>query len=83
MYTQALLLTAFVAITEARFGQEQVPIPAIEALSSFGQSGQAATLAGNSIQFLLAAANPCGKVRPLHTLKASKILTTHSSPKQT
>ncbi|PQE04274.1 hypothetical protein CJF31_00004215 [Rutstroemia sp. NJR-2017a BVV2] len=44
------------------FGQEQVPIAAISALSSFGQSGQAATLAGGSIQFLLAAANPCGKL---------------------
>lgn len=46
----------------ASFAQEQVPIPAISALSAFGSSGQAATLAGGSIQFLLAAANPCGKV---------------------
>jgi hypothetical protein len=46
------------------FGQEQGngAIAAISALSNLGQSGQAATLAGTSIQFLLAAANPCGKL---------------------
>jgi hypothetical protein len=46
------------------FGQEQGngAISAIEALSKLGQPGQSATLAGNSIQFLLAAANPCGKL---------------------
>ena len=46
------------------FGQEQGngAIAAIGALSEFGQSGQAATLSGGSIQFLLAAANPCGKL---------------------
>jgi hypothetical protein len=48
---------------ENSFGQEQIPIPAIQALSSFGQSGQAATLAGSSISTLLGAANPCAKVR--------------------
>ncbi|KAM0251877.1 hypothetical protein ACHAQJ_007990 [Trichoderma viride] len=49
---------------EARFGQEQGngAIAAIGALSNLGQPGQAATLSGNSIQFLLAAANPCGKL---------------------
>lgn len=49
---------------EARFGQEQGngAITAIGALTNLGQSGQAATLAGTSIQFLLAAANPCGKL---------------------
>lgn len=47
------------------FGQEQGngAIAAIQALSNLGQSGQAATLAGGSIQFLLAAANPCGKLK--------------------
>ncbi|KAE8447064.1 hypothetical protein EG329_011199 [Mollisiaceae sp. DMI_Dod_QoI] len=63
MYTHAVLLSALVAITEARFGQEQIPIAAISALSNFGSSGQAATLAGQSISFLLAAANPCGKLQ--------------------
>ncbi|KAM0476172.1 hypothetical protein ACHAPX_006589 [Trichoderma viride] len=49
---------------EARFGQEQGngAITAIGALTNLGQPGQAATLAGGSIQFLLAAANPCGKL---------------------
>jgi hypothetical protein len=49
---------------EARFGQEQGngAISAIGALTDLGQPGQAATLAGTSIQFLLAAANPCGKL---------------------
>jgi hypothetical protein len=44
------------------FGQEQGngAIAAIGALTDLGQPGQAATLAGTSIQFLLAAANPCG-----------------------
>ncbi|PTB70117.1 hypothetical protein BBK36DRAFT_1173342 [Trichoderma citrinoviride] len=59
------LLFPLLAITaEARFGQEQGngAIAAIGALTDLGQPGQAATLAGNSIQFLLAAANPCGKL---------------------
>lgn len=51
-------------ISPSSFGQEQGngAIAAIGALSDLGQSGQAATLAGGSIQFLLAAANPCGKL---------------------
>lgn len=49
---------------EARFNQEQGngAIAAIGALTNLGQPGQAATLSGTSIQFLLAAANPCGKL---------------------
>jgi hypothetical protein len=62
MYTKAILLSLLAACAEARFGQENVPIAAISALTQFGQSGQAATLAGQSISFLLAAANPCGKL---------------------
>ncbi|KAJ9150286.1 hypothetical protein NKR23_g3698 [Pleurostoma richardsiae] len=55
----------FATAVQARFGQEQGngAIAAISALSDLGQSGQAATLAGGSIQFLLAAANPCGKLQ--------------------
>lgn len=60
------LCTAVLQITavQARFGQEQGngAIAAIGALSNLGQPGQAATLSGQSIQFLLAAANPCGKL---------------------
>lgn len=64
MYTQSIFLAFLAAIAEARFSQEQGngAIAAITALSDLGTSGQAATLGGNSIQFLLAAANPCGKL---------------------
>ncbi|PBP26304.1 hypothetical protein BUE80_DR002652 [Diplocarpon rosae] len=62
MYSQTFMLPIFVAMSEARFGQEQIPIPAISALTAFGNSGEASTLAGQSISFLLAAANPCGKL---------------------
>ncbi|KUJ08914.1 uncharacterized protein LY89DRAFT_629452 [Mollisia scopiformis] len=64
MYTQTLLVALLTAVVEARFGQEQGngAIAAIGALTDLGSPGQAATLAGNSIQFLLAAANPCGKL---------------------
>jgi hypothetical protein len=58
------------------FGQEQGDgaIAAIGALTEFGSSGQAATLSGTSIQFLLASANPCGSksyhlTRDLHSNK--------------
>jgi hypothetical protein len=63
-FQTALLITGLTAIAEARFGQEQGngAIAAIAALTDLGSSGQAATLAGTSIQFLLAAANPCGKL---------------------
>ncbi|KAE8451325.1 hypothetical protein EG329_003954 [Mollisiaceae sp. DMI_Dod_QoI] len=64
MYTHTILLALLAATAEARFGQEQGngAIAAIAALTDLGSSGQAATLAGSSIQFLLAAANPCGKL---------------------
>lgn len=47
-----------------RFSQERGngAIDAILALGDLGKIGQAAGLAGGSIQFLLAAANPCGKL---------------------
>jgi hypothetical protein len=58
-------------LTTTSFGQEQGngAITAIGALTDLGTSGQAATLAGGSIQFLLAAANPCGKL-----IQADKII---------
>jgi hypothetical protein len=55
-----------------RFGQEQLPIGAISALSAFGNSGEAATLAGQSISFLLGAANPCGKVHLLFSYQIER-----------
>jgi hypothetical protein len=43
-----------------RFGQEQVPIPAIAAVQG-GSPGVAQTIAGAAISDLLAAANDCAK----------------------
>ncbi|KAF7857092.1 uncharacterized protein EAF02_011325 [Botrytis sinoallii] len=64
MFSKTILSSLLVALAEARFGQEQGngAIAAITALSDFGASGAAASLGGGSIQFLLAAANPCGKL---------------------
>jgi hypothetical protein len=77
MFTQSVLLSVLVALAEARyvyfccrawavanagrFGQEQIPIAAISSAPG-GSSGQAQTLAGQSISTLLGAANPCAKV---------------------
>ncbi|EED13621.1 hypothetical protein TSTA_098780 [Talaromyces stipitatus ATCC 10500] len=71
MYSKTAFVYFLAAVAEARFGQEQGngAIAAIQALSNLGQPGQAATLAGGSIQFLLAAANPCGKL-----IQADKIV---------
>ena len=44
------------------FGQEQIPIPAIAAVTSGGAPGQAATIAGAAVSDLLAEANACAKV---------------------
>ncbi|RAO73859.1 uncharacterized protein BHQ10_009871 [Talaromyces amestolkiae] len=64
MYSKTAFVYLLASVAEARFGQEQGngAITAIGALTNLGQPGQAATLAGTSIQFLLAAANPCGKL---------------------
>ncbi|RFU76504.1 hypothetical protein TARUN_5751 [Trichoderma arundinaceum] len=64
MRTSLAVSLSLAIAAEARFGQEQGngAIAAIGALTDLGQPGQAATLAGTSIQFLLAAANPCGKL---------------------
>ncbi|KAA8575991.1 hypothetical protein EYC84_006154 [Monilinia fructicola] len=64
MFSKTLLIIVSTTLVNARFGQEQGngAIAAITALSNFGSPGAAATLGGNSIQFLLAAANPCGKL---------------------
>lgn len=78
-YLNIVFLLAF---AEARFSQEQVPVSAVSSLSSFGQSGQAASLAGAVPGVLLAAANPCAKAS-LFTRKILIlyfILTSPSSP---
>ncbi|KAI1372414.1 hypothetical protein F4677DRAFT_268292 [Hypoxylon crocopeplum] len=62
MYTKATILSAILAVAEARFGQEQVPVGDISALSNFGKPGEAATLAGSVPGVLLAAADPCDKL---------------------
>ncbi|KAF7913999.1 uncharacterized protein EAF01_000405 [Botrytis porri] len=64
MRSKTIFTSLLVALAEARLGQEQGngAIAAITALTDFGTSGAAASLGGGSIQFLLAAANPCGKL---------------------
>ncbi|RYP90796.1 hypothetical protein DL770_003057 [Monosporascus sp. CRB-9-2] len=62
MYTKATLISAILAVAEARFGQEQVPVAAIQALGDFGNPGEAATLSGAVPGVLLGAADPCGKL---------------------
>ncbi|KAI0149671.1 hypothetical protein F4776DRAFT_173622 [Hypoxylon sp. NC0597] len=62
MYTKATILSAILAVAEARFGQEQIPVSDITALSNFGNPGEAATLAGSVPGVLLAAADPCDKL---------------------
>ncbi|MCJ1309374.1 hypothetical protein MMC25_003033 [Agyrium rufum] len=62
MYSQVVSILAIIAMVEARFGQEQVPVAAIQAVTSGGGSGVAATLAGGSISTILAASNSCDKL---------------------
>lgn len=49
------------AVAQARFNQEQVPIPAIAAVQG-GAPGVAQTIAGAAVSDLLAGANACAKV---------------------
>jgi hypothetical protein len=58
------VIAALLAVAEARFGQEQVPVAAVSALgdAGFGDPGVAATIAGSIPSALLAAASPCDKV---------------------
>ncbi|KAI8964598.1 hypothetical protein F5Y11DRAFT_79125 [Daldinia sp. FL1419] len=62
MYTKSALISALLAVAEARFGQEQTPVADIQALGNFGNPGEAATLAGGVPGVLLAAADPCDKL---------------------
>lgn len=63
MLAKIVLIAAVAAIVEARFGQEGTIQATIQGLSTFGQPGQAATLAGQTPGVLLAGANACAKVR--------------------
>lgn len=62
--SKALSLSILLAYAEARFGQEQIPVAAVQALgdAGFGDPGVAATIAGSIPGSLLAAASPCQKV---------------------
>lgn len=62
MYAKIATISALVAVAQARFGQEQVPVSAVSSLSNFGNPGEAATLAGGIPGSLLAAADPCAKL---------------------
>jgi hypothetical protein len=63
--TKSIIIAALLAYAEARFGQEQEPVAAVQALgdAGFGDPGVAATIAGSIPSSLLAAASPCDKVR--------------------
>jgi hypothetical protein len=61
--SKTFILAALLAYAEARFGQEQEPVAAVQALDgSFGDPGVAATIAGSIPSALLAAASPCDKL---------------------
>jgi hypothetical protein len=55
---------------KSSFGQEQIPISAIAAAPG-GSSGQAQTLAGQSVSTLLGAANPCAKVNLIISVQST------------
>ncbi|KIW20601.1 hypothetical protein PV08_01176 [Exophiala spinifera] len=61
MHFQASALAALIAVAHARFGQEQIPIPAIAAVQG-GDPGEAQTIAGAAVSDLLAATNACAKL---------------------
>ncbi|KAK1913902.1 hypothetical protein P3342_007148 [Pyrenophora teres f. teres] len=61
MVSKTFILMAAIAYVEARFGQEQVPIAAIQAVQG-GNPGEAATIAGAAISDLLGAASSCAKL---------------------
>lgn len=62
MLSKQLALALLIAVAQARFGQEQVPIAAISAVNG-GNPGEAATIAGAAISDLLAGANACDKLK--------------------
>ncbi|CAK7233154.1 hypothetical protein SCUCBS95973_008498 [Sporothrix curviconia] len=68
MHSQTLLVAALVAVAEARFGQEQIPVAAVAALTSRGNPGDAGTLSGQVPGVLLAGANACAKLSLADTI---------------
>lgn len=69
MLSKTVILSALLALAEARFGQEGSVQNAIQGLSSFGNPGEAGTLAGQTPGVLLAGANACAKVGFLQCLR--------------
>ncbi|KAI0857738.1 hypothetical protein F4860DRAFT_340112 [Xylaria cubensis] len=62
MHTNVAFASILLAVAEARFSQEQIPVAGIQALGNFGKPGEAPTLAGAVPGVLLAAADPCAKL---------------------
>jgi hypothetical protein len=62
MMSKTIVLSALLAVSEARFGQEGLVQNIIQGLSAFGNPGEAGTLAGQTPGVLLAGANACAKV---------------------
>jgi hypothetical protein len=67
MQTKPVILVAFAALGQARFGQEGAVQNIIQGLSAFGPPGAAGTLAGQTPGVLLAGANACAKVSEPNT----------------
>ncbi|KAH8906396.1 hypothetical protein BR93DRAFT_748796 [Coniochaeta sp. PMI_546] len=63
MMSKAIILSALLVLAEARFGQEGAVQAQIQALSNFGNPGEAGTLAGQTPGVLLAGANACAKLQ--------------------
>ena len=66
---RSFVIGALLGVAQARFGQEQVPIPAIAAVQG-GSPGVAQTIAGAAVSDLLAGANACAKLQ-----RADQIIT--------
>ncbi|KAK4150590.1 hypothetical protein C8A00DRAFT_36797 [Chaetomidium leptoderma] len=62
MQTKTVILVAFAALGQARFGQEGSIQSIIQGLGSFGPPGAAGTLAGKTTGVLLAGGSACGKL---------------------
>ncbi|EXJ62298.1 hypothetical protein A1O7_02732 [Cladophialophora yegresii CBS 114405] len=62
MFAKSTAIAALLAVAQARFGQEQIPIPAIAAVQG-GAPGAAATIAGAAVSDVLAASNACNKLK--------------------
>ena len=62
MLSKTIILTAILALAEARFGREGLVQDQIQKLGNFGNPGEAGTLAGQTPGVLLAGANACAKV---------------------